>query len=154
MAASALTTTATKAAGSATTSRSAPTTSTPSSGTTSTHLLAGPDLIRAEITKRLEQAGSSDPVTRQRTQLELALAAASTAAMIQAYSEQLITIDELRARMPYLRAKEASLRSQIDAAGAQAADRDAYLKLACDMNDLDVSCGRGWRSSGGDRRRG
>ena len=53
--------------------------------------------------------------------------------MIQAYSEQLITIDELRDRMPHLRAREASLRGQLDALDAQAADRDAYLKLADDL---------------------
>ena len=40
--------------------------------------------------------------------------------MIEAYSEQLITIDELRARMPHLRARETSLRGQIDALDAQA----------------------------------
>src|SRR5271165_5003310 len=93
-----------------------------------TGLLADPALIRAEISKRLEQARTSDPVTRQRQQLELALAKAATSvtAMIQAYSEQLITIDELRARMPDLRAREASLRGQLDALDAQAADRDAY----------------------------
>jgi site-specific DNA recombinase len=97
-----------------------------------TSLLASPDLIRAEIAKRLDQARTSDPVTRQRKQLELALAKAATSitAMIQAYSEQLITIDELRARMPHLRAREANLRSQIDALDAQSADQDAYLKLA------------------------
>ena len=100
-----------------------------------TGLLADPALIRAEIDKRLEQARTSDPVTRQRTQLELATAKAATSitAMIQAYSEQLITIDELRARMPDLRAREAGLRAQLDALDAQAADRDAYLKLAEDL---------------------
>ncbi len=53
--------------------------------------------------------------------------------MIQAYSAQPITIDELRARMPHLRAREASLRGQIDALDAQAADCDAYLQLADDL---------------------
>jgi site-specific DNA recombinase len=100
-----------------------------------TGLLADPALIRAEIAKRLEHARTSDPVTRQRKQLELALAKAATSinAMIQAYSEQLITIDELRARMPDLRAREQNLRGQLDAIDAQAADRDAYLKLAGDL---------------------
>jgi site-specific DNA recombinase len=100
-----------------------------------TGLLADPALIRAEIAKRLEAARTSDPVTRQRKQLELALAKAATSitAMIQAYSEQLITIDELRARMPDLRAREQNLRGQLDALDAQAADRDAYLKLADDL---------------------
>ena len=53
--------------------------------------------------------------------------------MIGAYAEQLITIDELRAKMPDLRAREASLRGQLDALDAQAADRDAYLQLADDL---------------------
>ena len=105
-----------------------------------TGLLASPDLIRAEISKRLEQARTSDPVTRQRSQLELALAkaAASITAMIQAYTEQLITIDELRTRIPHLRAREANLRGQIDALDAQAADRDAYLTLAANLEDFLV----------------
>jgi site-specific DNA recombinase len=103
-----------------------------------TGLLADPALIRAEIDRRLTQARTSDPVTRQRRQLELALAKAATSvtAMIEAYSEQLITIDELRTRMPHLRAREASLRSQLDALDAQAANRDAYLKLAGDLDSF------------------
>jgi site-specific DNA recombinase len=100
-----------------------------------TGLLADPALIRAEISKRLEVARTSDPVTSQRTRLQAALAkaAASITAMIEAYSEQLITIDELRARMPHLRARETNLRGQLDAVDAQAADRDAYLTLAGDL---------------------
>jgi site-specific DNA recombinase len=94
-----------------------------------TGLLADPALVRAEISKRLEIARTSDPVTRQRNRLELdaAKAASSIAAMIEAFSEQLLTIDELRARMPDLRARQANLQGQIDAINAQAADRDAYL---------------------------
>ena len=100
-----------------------------------TALLADPALIRAEITKRLDAARTADPATRQRKQLELALAKAAAAitAMIEAYAEQLITIDELRTRMPHLRARQTSLRGQLDALDAQLADRDAYLKLADDL---------------------
>ena len=100
-----------------------------------TALLADPALIRAEISKRLDAARTADPATRQRKRLELALAKASTGitAMIEAYSEQLITIDELRARMPHLRARETGLRAQLDALDTQTADRDAYLKLARDL---------------------
>jgi len=103
-----------------------------------TGLLADPALIRAEIARRLETARTSDLATRQRKRLEIALAktATSITAMIEAYSEQLITIDELRAKIPGLRAREASLRRQIEAADAQAADRDAYLTLADDLESF------------------
>jgi len=121
-----------------------------------TALLADPALIRTEIGRRLEQARTSDPVTRQRQQLELALAkaGASITAMVEAFSEQLITIDELRAKMPDLRAREASLRGQLDALDAQAADRDAYLKLAGDLEAfLTRLHGSATTASTDDRRR-
>jgi len=100
-----------------------------------TALLADPALIRAEISNRLEQARTADPAARQRKRLELALAKATTAItrMIEAFQEQLITIDELRSRMPDLRARETNLRGQLDALDAQLADQDAYLKLADDL---------------------
>jgi site-specific DNA recombinase len=100
-----------------------------------TALLADPALIRAEIDKRLERARTSDPVTRKRGQLEQALAKTgkSISAMVTAFSEPLLTIDELRARMPDLRARETGLKDQIAALDAQAADRDAYLRLVGDL---------------------
>ncbi|MCX4787695.1 MULTISPECIES: recombinase family protein [unclassified Streptomyces] len=98
-------------------------------------MIADPHLIRSEIDKRLDRARTSDPATRQRSRLELALAKATAAItrMIEAFQEQLVTIDELRARMPGLRARESNLRGQLDALEAQLADRDAYLKLADDL---------------------
>jgi hypothetical protein len=59
--------------------------------------------------------------------IDVALAKTSTSigSMITASSEQLLTIDELRARMPALRARETGLKDQIAALDAQAADRDA-----------------------------
>jgi site-specific DNA recombinase len=101
-----------------------------------TDLLADAHLIRTEIDKRLEQARTSDPARKQRQRLQLGLAKATTAItrMIEAYSEQLITIDELRTRMPDLRARETNARNQIQALDTQLADRDAYLKLADDID--------------------
>lgn len=55
---------------------------------------------------------------------------------LQAYQEQLITLDELRSRMPDLRARETNLRNQLQALDNQIADRDAYLKLAENLEDF------------------
>lgn len=100
-----------------------------------TDLLADPQLVRTEIDKRLNQARAAEPTSRQRKTLELALAKATTAItrMIEAFSEQLISIDELRSRMPDLRARETNLRKQIAALDTQDADRELYLSLATDV---------------------
>lgn len=103
-----------------------------------TGLLADPHLIRTEINKRLDQARTSDPITKQRNTIKLALAKTSTSItrMIEAFSEQLITIDELRDRMPNLRTRETTLTQQLDALDSQLVDREIYLKLADDMEDF------------------
>jgi len=100
-----------------------------------TALLGDPQLIRTEIDKRLDTARTTNPAVQQRKRLDSALAKTSKAiaGMIEAFSEQLITIDELRTRMPDLRARETNLRNQIQALNNQTADREAYLKLACDL---------------------
>jgi site-specific DNA recombinase len=100
-----------------------------------TALLADPSLIRTEINQRLDAARTADPVVHQRKRLTDALTQATAAVnrMISAYQEELITIDELRARIPDLRARETSLRTQIDALDSQLADRQVYLKLADDL---------------------
>jgi len=100
-----------------------------------TAMLVDPQLIRAEINKRLEAAKTSDPTVAQRKRLDTALAKTQSgiASMIAAFGEQLITIDELRARMPELRARETNLRNQIQALDTRLADRDGYLALAADL---------------------
>ena len=97
-----------------------------------TGLLADPQLIQTEIDRRLDSTRTANPVAQQRKRLDTALAKTSNAiaGMIEAFGEQLITIDELRARMPDLRTRETNLRNQIEALDNQLVDREAYLKLA------------------------
>jgi site-specific DNA recombinase len=97
-----------------------------------THLLADPALIRTEIGKRLAQIRTADPATARHKRLDDALAKTTSAIarLIGAYQEDLISLDELRARMPELRTRETSLRHQAQALDAQIADREVYLKLA------------------------
>jgi site-specific DNA recombinase len=120
-----------------------------------TGMLADPILIHTEIDKRLTTARTADPVTRQRKRLNTALTKASSGItrMIQAFGEQLITIDELRARMPDLRARETNLRNQIAALDGQLADRDAYLALAADLEGFLAQLHRKAETSTTDERR-
>jgi site-specific DNA recombinase len=103
-----------------------------------TTLLTDPALVRTEITTRLEQHRTADPATAQRQRLDTGLAKASTAItrLIGAYQEELISLDELRTRMPELRARETSLRHQLDALDSQLADREVYLTLADNLEDF------------------
>ena len=97
-----------------------------------TGLLTDPSLIRTEIDKRLTQIRTADPATVQHKRLDDALTKTTSAItrLIGAYQEDLISLDELRARMPELRTRETSLRHQVQALDAQLTDREVYLKLA------------------------
>jgi site-specific DNA recombinase len=104
-------------------------------------LLADPTLIRTEITKRLDQALRADPATVQRKRLDAGLAKAAEAIkrLINAFQEDLISLDELRTRMPDLRSREAGLRHQLDALDSHLADREVYLRLADNLEDFLTS---------------
>jgi site-specific DNA recombinase len=95
-------------------------------------LLEDPELVRAEIDRRLAALRTEHPAARRRETLERDLARADTAVtrLIEAYQEQLISIDELRARTPPLRKRHSTLRAQLDALDAELHDAESYLKLA------------------------
>ncbi|MBA3875926.1 MAG: hypothetical protein C0498_03155 [Anaerolinea sp.] len=95
-------------------------------------LLADPALIRAELERRLAELRGADRTVAQRGRLELELQRVRSAAsrLVTAFGEDLLSLDELRARMPDLRSREASLRAQLDALDAQLLDRASYLALA------------------------
>jgi site-specific DNA recombinase len=95
-------------------------------------LLEDPALVRGEIDRRLQALRTEHPATKRREALErdLARADAAIARLIEAYQEQLIPLDELRARMPPLRKRQSTLRAQLDALDAELHDAETYLQLA------------------------
>ena len=100
-----------------------------------TALVADPALVQNELDRRLAELRAANPATAERSRLELELTRAtkSMARLVHGYQHDLLTLDELRARMPDLRAKEASLRGSLASLEAQLFDRDTYLKLAEDL---------------------
>jgi site-specific DNA recombinase len=103
-----------------------------------TSLLADPALIRTEINNRLAQHRVADPAIVQRKRIDAGLAKTGQAItrLINAFQEELISLDELRSRMPDLRSREASLRHQLDALDSQLTDREVYLRLADNLEDF------------------
>jgi site-specific DNA recombinase len=94
-------------------------------------LLENPELIKTEIERRLQALRSEHPATRRRDGLQRDLTRAQNALrrLIDGYQEQLITLEELRARMPELRRREATLRAELDALDTELHDAETYLKL-------------------------
>ena len=94
-------------------------------------LLEDPTLIRNEIDRRLQSMRATHPATGRRDALERDLTRAQTALrrLLDGYQEQLITLEELRARTPELRQREATVQAQLDALDAELHDAETYLKL-------------------------
>jgi site-specific DNA recombinase len=97
-----------------------------------TALLVDPTRIRAELDRRLGELQAANPTTatKARLQREQIRTATAISRLVEAYQEQLLSLAELRERMPTLRAKEQTLRAQLDALEAELVDQETYLKLA------------------------
>ena len=95
-------------------------------------LLEDPALVRAEIDRRLAAARTEHPAARRRDAIErdLTRARAAVERLIEAYQEQLVSLDELRARMPALRTRQSTLQAQLDSLDAELHDAETYLQLA------------------------
>ncbi len=97
-----------------------------------TALLADPQLIRAEIERRLQELRTTSPIAARKGSLQNDLRRTERAMhrLVEAYQEELIELEELRRRSPELRRKATALRGQLEALEAQAVDRETYLRLA------------------------
>jgi site-specific DNA recombinase len=95
-------------------------------------LLEDPTLIQQELDRRLAAARSSDPTKKreQSLQRELVHVGKSIERLLGAYQEALMSIEQLRERMPGLRQREQTLRAELQAIADQANDRAAFLRLA------------------------
>ena len=95
-------------------------------------LLSHPALVRAEIDRRLTELRTDHvgDVQRDVATKELARLRAGMTRLIEAYQEQLISLDELRTRMPSLRQRETTLQAQLATLEAERLDAEAYVTLA------------------------
>ena len=95
-------------------------------------LLEEPALIQQELDRRLAAAQAADP-KRTRTQAverDLARVGKTIERLLTAYHEDLVSLDQLRERMPLLRQREQTLRQELTALVEQTRDRAAHLRLA------------------------
>jgi len=95
-------------------------------------LLEDPSLIQNELDRRLEAARHVDPTKRRETSLQrdLRRLQKNIERLLTAYQEDLLSLDELRHRMPDLRRREHAIRAELQSIADQTTDRAAYLRLA------------------------
>ena len=102
------------------------------------HLLENPSLIEAELTRRLEAARQSSASTRQHESLsrELRQVQKGMDRLLTGYQEDLLSLEELRRRMPVVRQREQSLQGELHSLRARLADESAYLRLAENLSSF------------------
>ena len=111
-------------------------------------LLEDPDLIQGEITRRLEAANDTTDI-RQRTdslQGELARITTRMRRLLDAYQEEVMTLDELREAKTPLQARQDSIQSELRSLKAAELDRGARLSLAASAEQFLGRLREGGRS--------
>jgi site-specific DNA recombinase len=95
-------------------------------------LLEDPRLIDEELNRRLEVAQKAAPTKRRQETLQRdrTRLGKSIERLLTAYQEDLLSLDELRSRMPELRQREQAMHAELQSIAIQAHDRAAYLRLA------------------------
>jgi site-specific DNA recombinase len=95
-------------------------------------LLEEPALIQQELDRRLVAARSCDPTRKreQSLQRELTHVGKGIERLLNAYQEGLLSIDQLRERMPLLHQRQKTLRAELQSIVDQTNDRAGFLRLA------------------------
>jgi site-specific DNA recombinase len=95
-------------------------------------LLEDPALVQAEIDRRQEVARNADPLRRREEELhrEQARLEKGTERLVTAYQEGLVTLLQLRHRMPDLRKQAQAIESELQSLEMAAVDQAQYLQLA------------------------
>ena len=101
-------------------------------------LLEEPGLIQAEINRRVEAARTSHPAKQHKDSVtrELLQVDRRVERLLTAYQEELLTLDELRRRMPELRQRELRLKAELASLDDQLGDQATYLRLAHTLSDF------------------
>jgi site-specific DNA recombinase len=101
-------------------------------------LLEDPGLIQEELDRRLEAARNADPTRRREEALrrDLARVRKSIERLLTAYQESLLSIEELRSRMPDLRGREQACLAELQAIEDQSKEREICLRLAESVTDF------------------
>src|SRR5438128_123008 len=101
-------------------------------------LLDEPALVQAEIDRRMEAARNADPLQKreqalrhQQTRLQNHIDR-----MVTAYQEELVTLAELRQRVPNLRKQEIAVESELRSLELASEDQSRFMRLAETLSEF------------------
>jgi len=101
-------------------------------------LLEDPEIVRSEIRRRIKEIHNSSPIKKRKEILEKEIIRLnkSIEKLLDAYQEDLLQLDELRRRMPSLRKREATLKSELTGIESAASDQHAILRVADNIDNF------------------
>jgi site-specific DNA recombinase len=104
--------------------------------------LEEPALIQPELDRRLVAARSCAPTRKreQSLQRELTHVGKGIERLLNAYREGLLSIDQLRGRMPLLHQRQKTLRAELQSIVDQTKDRAGFVRLAETLPHSLLAC--------------
>jgi site-specific DNA recombinase len=101
-------------------------------------LLQDPTLIQNEIQRRVKEAEKADPLRLREQSLhrEQVRLHNKIDRLLTAYQEELITLEQLRQRMPDLRQQEHAVGAELESLQMAAQDQSRYLRVVDSLNDF------------------
>jgi len=95
-------------------------------------LLQEPAIIQDELNRRLEAARNADPLKQREEQLrrDHVRLAKSMDRLLVAYQESLVSLEQLRCRMPELRQQDEAIQAELQSLAMAAADQTKYLQIS------------------------
>ena len=99
-------------------------------------MLENPELVRTEIDRRIREIHQSHPSKVRKETLinERAQVQKGIDRLLDAYQESLLSLVELRRRIPELRKRESALQSELQSLEASTVEQGRYLQLAESMD--------------------
>ena len=101
-------------------------------------LVQDPTLMQNEIQRRMQEAEKADPLRQREQSLhrEHARLENKIDRLLITYLEELITLEQLRQRMPELRQQQQAVRSELESLHMAAQDQSRYLRVVDTISDF------------------
>ena len=101
-------------------------------------LLNEPELVRAEIDRRIQENLSSDPVQQRKLRLErdFKRIGSQLDKLLDAYQEDLIGLADLRSRVPELRRKQTAIEKELQGVALQALEKTRLTQLNASIENF------------------